>query len=217
METSQLLAIRPLKDWRCSQCDGTGDLLVMEPPGPVCLACADLDHLAFLPSGDAALSRRARHASGLSVVVVRFSRTRKRYERLGILVEQQAVDLAEAECLGDADVRARRRVRERERREREDVDLRAALSGEIGRLFPGCPSGRAAAIAAHAGTRGSGRVLRTAAGRSLDAEAITLAVVASVRHEDTPYDKLLMAGMPRVEARERVRPVVERVLESWRR
>ena len=28
--------------------------------GALCLACADLDHLAFLPTGDAALTRRAR-------------------------------------------------------------------------------------------------------------------------------------------------------------
>jgi hypothetical protein len=44
----------------------------------------------FLPAGDAALSRRARKASTLSAVVVRFSRPRKRYERQGILVEPKA-------------------------------------------------------------------------------------------------------------------------------
>jgi len=43
-----------------------------------------------LPSGDAALTRRAKRASGLSVVVVRFSRARRRYERQGILVEEEA-------------------------------------------------------------------------------------------------------------------------------
>jgi hypothetical protein len=42
------------------------------------------------------------------------------------------------------------------------------------------------------------------------------AVVASVRHEDTDYDALLMAGVPRDEARARVRAAVDAVLERWR-
>ncbi len=37
------------------------------------MACDDMDHLVFLTSGDAALTRRARAASGLSAIVVRFS------------------------------------------------------------------------------------------------------------------------------------------------
>ncbi len=75
---------------------------------------------------------------------------------------------------------------------------------------------RALAIARHAGTRRSGRVGRTAAGRALDERAITLAVVASIRHLDTAYDDLLMAGVDRSDARERVRDDVELMLEEWR-
>jgi hypothetical protein len=90
------------------------------------------------------------------------------------------------------------------------------FAARIARLFPGCPPQRAAAIAAHAGLRGSGRVGRSAAGRALDHDAVTLAVVASIRHEDTEYDALLMAGMTRAEARERVRSAVDDVLEAWR-
>jgi hypothetical protein len=56
---------------------------------------------------------------------------------------------------------------------------------------------------------------RSAAGRSLDEEAITLAVVASARHEDTNYDSLLMSGVAREDARDRVRPAVDRVLAAW--
>jgi len=33
---------------------------MMEAAGPVCLACAELDHLVFLGAGDAALTRRAK-------------------------------------------------------------------------------------------------------------------------------------------------------------
>jgi hypothetical protein len=48
------------------------------------------------------------------------------------------------------------------------------------------------------------------------AEAAASAVVASVRYEDTDYDALLMAGVPRDEARARVRAAVDTVLDRWR-
>jgi hypothetical protein len=56
---------------------------------------------------------------------------------------------------------------------------------------------------------------RSAAGRSLDEKALTLAVAASVRHEDTGYDSLLMSGIARDEARDRVRSTVDCVLAVW--
>jgi hypothetical protein len=211
-----LVVISPIRDWACAECSGSGDLLMMDDAGPLCLACADMNHLVFLPSGDAALTRRAKRASRLSAVVVRFSRARRRYERQGILVEESALERAEAECLQDEDARARRRSRDETRRAAEDRRFQAELTREIKRLFPGCPADRAEAIARHAGMRRSGRVGRTAAARALDPEAITLAVVASVRHEDTRYDELLMSGMERAEARDRVWLDVERVLDTWR-
>jgi hypothetical protein len=211
-----LVVIEPLGDWTCTGCGGTGSYLFMEGPGPLCLGCADLDHLGFLPAGNAALSRRAKQASRLSAVVVRFSRARKRYERQGILVEEAALERAEAQCLDDEEVRARRRGRDQQRRATQDLAFQARLAEAVVALFPGCPTERAAAIARHAGTRGSGRVGRTAAGRALDEEAIMLAVVASVRHQDTGYDELLMAGVPRADARERVRPDIDRALAAWR-
>lgn len=212
-----LVVIAPLNDWTCTACGGTGDLLIMDVPGPLCLACADLDHLVFLGAGDAALTRRTKRASRLSAVVVRFSRARRRYERQGILVQEEALERAEQECLQDEEARARRRAREAEHREREDADLRERFAAGIVRLFPGCPRPRAEAIARHAAARGSGRVGRSAAGRALDPAAVELAVLASVRHEDTAYDDLLMRGVERADARERVRGEVERVLERWRR
>ena len=212
-----LIAILPLKAWTCAGCAGTGDFLIMEDAGPLCLSCTDMDHLIFIPSGDAALTRRTRQASSLSAVVVRWSRSRKRYERQGILAEEPALAQAEEQCLADEEARLRRRERDRERRVGEDVKFQSRMAGEIVRLFPGCPGDRAAAIARHAGLRGSGRVGRSAAGRALDEEAITLAVVASVRHEDTSYDSLLMSGVPRAAAREQVRAAIDRVLADWAR
>jgi hypothetical protein len=212
-----LVVISPVRDWTCTGCGAeNAGFLVMEDAGPLCLDCADLDALVFLPAGDAALTHRAKKASGLSAVVVRWSRSRRRYERQGILVEEEALRAAEESCLADEDVRRRQRERDRERRERQDVELAARMAEEISRLFPGCPPKRAEAIAAHTAMRGSGRVGRSAAGRALDERALVSAVVASVRHEDTDYDELLMAGVPRDEARLRVRAAVDEVLDRWR-
>ena len=211
-----IVVIQPVRAWSCADCGGTGDLLRMQDAGPFCLHCSDLDHLVFLPSGSAALTKRAVKASSLSAVVVRWSRSRRRYERQGVLVEESALALAEQQCLSDADARALRRERDTVRRAAIDAEFRVRLAAEIGRLFPACPARRATAIAEHTGERGSGRVGRSAAGRALDEEAIVRAVVASVRHEDTDYDALLMAGLSRDAARDQVRPAIDRVLEVWR-
>lgn len=211
-----LVVVQALGEWTCTECSGTGDLLLMEDAGPLCMRCSDLDHLVFLPSGDPALTRRARAASGLATVVVRFSRSRGRYERRGLLVEEEALERAEEACLADDEARRRRGIREAERRAAQDESFQEALAGEIIRLFPGCPPERATSIARHAGARGSGRVGRTAAGRALDERAVTLAVAAAVRHADTDYDELLMAGVPRPEARDQVHLDVQAVLDAWR-
>jgi hypothetical protein len=87
-----LVVIQPLNDaWQCHRCGGTGNLLVMENAGPACLRCVGLDDLEFLPAGDALLTRRVKAKSERSAVVMRFSRSRKRYERQGLLVEPQAL------------------------------------------------------------------------------------------------------------------------------
>ncbi|HEU5002297.1 MAG TPA: DUF2293 domain-containing protein [Actinomycetota bacterium] len=213
-----LVVISALKDWDCAECGSehfAGNLLTMEDPGPICMECADLGHLSFLPAGDTALTRRAKKASGLSAVVVRWSRSRKRYERQGILVEDSALDQAEESCLADEDLRRRRREREAERRAAGDATFQDNFAARIRELLPGCPPDRAAAIADHAALRGSGRVGRSAAGRALDPEPVLLAVAAAVRHEDTDYDRLLMQGMGRADARAQIRPAVEEILRRW--
>lgn len=211
-----LLVFQPLKRRHCAECRrGPLPLLVLEDGVPRCLDCADLGHLVFLPSGDTALTRRSREESVLSAVVVRFNRRKSRYERQGVLVEEAALARAEQRCLADAEARRRRRVRDARRRSAQDARFTQAFAAEIRRLFPGCPADRARAIAAHAAERGSGRVGRSAAGRALTEGAVTSAVVASVRHLDTPYDRLLMSGVPRHEARRRIAAVVETVVRGW--
>ncbi|MGW0839955.1 DUF2293 domain-containing protein [Streptomyces sp. NPDC002787] len=212
-----LVVVQALRKKHCAECrSGPVALLVLEEGAPRCLDCADLGHLVFLPRGDTALTRRAREESSLSAVVVRFNRRRSRHERQGVLVEETALARAEERCLADAEARRRRRVRDARRRAAEDVRFTDAFATEIRRLFPGCPDERAREIAAHASVRGSGRVGRSAAGRALSEMAVTSAVIASVRHVDTPYDQLLMSGVPRHQARRRIAGVVETTLREWR-
>jgi hypothetical protein len=94
----ELVVIQPLNtEWTCHRCRGTGGLLIMEQPGPACLRCAGLDDLEFLAAGDQLLTRRVKAKSARRAVVVRFSRTRRRYERQGLLVEPQALREAQRE------------------------------------------------------------------------------------------------------------------------
>jgi hypothetical protein len=174
-----------------------------------------LDHLLFLPAGDAALTRRSRKYSTLSAVVLRWSRARKRYERQGLLVEEEALERAEAECLADQDVRERRRERAAERRAELDREYVEQFGQRVRERYPGCPPGREVTIAEHACLKYSGRVGRSAAARSFDEEAIRLAVMAHIRHRETTYDTLLASGCERWEARTRVQEAVAEVLENW--
>jgi hypothetical protein len=217
--SKDLVVFSILRDAKCAECGEElwkGSLLSMEGGRPLCLRCADLDYLVYLPRGDAALTRRAKKYSALSAVVVRFSRARGHYERQGILVEESALQKAEQECLEDAAQRAARREREEVRRTEQDRDLAARAADAIRELFPGCPRGEAAAIATRTTARGSGRVGRTAAGKALDEGALTAATIAAIRHNHTRYDGLLMSGCSRADARNAVRDAVDRVLDRWR-
>ena len=217
--SKDLVVFEILRDSKCIDCGeviSKGDFLFLEREKALCLRCADLDHLEYLPRGDAALTRRAKKHSGLSAVVVRFSRSRGRYERQGVLVEVSALECAEEECQADAQQRAERCGRDDVRRREQDRDLVERMTRAIRELFPGCPLEEARAIAAHTAVRGSGRVGRTSAGRALEPEALTAAVVAAIRHNHTRYDQLLMRGWDRNDARGTVRDAIDRVIESWR-
>jgi hypothetical protein len=214
----ELLVFSTLRASKCNECQKElwkGSFLTLENGAALCLDCADLGHLIFLPSGDAALTRRAGKYSALRTVVVRFSRSRGRYERQGLLVEPAALERAEEECLADEELRVRRRERDAERRELEDASLVERMTERILVLYPGCTAKEARAIAEHTAVRGSGRVGRSEAGRALEDEAVRLAVTAAVRHRHTRYDELLMKGVDRLDAREMVRSKIWEVVESW--
>lgn len=203
----------------CSECGenlGCGAWITLAgEKGALCLSCADLDHLVFLPSEDAALTRRARKYSTLAAVVIRWARARKRYERQGLLVEVQALEQAEKDCLADSEVRERRRAREAIRRDNLDRDYLNRFAMRVCELFPGCPSGRHAVIAEHACLKHSGRIGRSAWAKRFDEGAVRQAVVAHIRHVETPYHELLMMGHDRREARNIVADKVDRIMAQW--
>lgn len=218
-QTADLKVFISTQDSSCDECgENLGPrawITLIKDKGALCLACADLDHLIFLPSGDAALTRRARKHSTLAAVVLKWSRARKRYERQGLLVEAQALEQAERECLADSEARARQREREAARRVELDRQYVKRFAMRVRELFPRCPSGREVAIAEHACFRYSGRVGRSAAAKSLDENTVRLAIIAHIRHVETQYDALLARGYERWDARAQVEDEVLRVLTKW--
>ena len=218
-DEKEIVVFRVRRDTTCSECDteiGRGSMVRLQDEKALCLECADLDSLEFLSRGDAAITRRSTRHSKLWAVVVEWSRTRKRYERQGILAEPEAIDQAYAECEADAELRERRRAREAERREWLDQDYVARFALAISNQFPAIPAGVETQIAEHACLKHSGRVGRSAAAKEFSADAIFLAVQAHVRHRHTDYDKLLFQYDNRSLAREQVRNKVDLVLEQWR-
>jgi len=208
---------------RDSTCDDCGEKLgrkawitLQEGKGALCLVCADLDHLIFLPSGDTALTRRARKYSTLIAIVLKWSHTRKRYERQGLLVEEQALNQAEQECLADSEVRGRRRERAAEKRAYIDEQYVQVFAEKVRKLFPGSPLGREKIIAEHACLKYSGRIGRTESAKKLDEEAIQLAVIAHIRHTETKYDEFLSKGYERRDARGQVKEMVHKILMEWK-
>jgi hypothetical protein len=204
----------------CDDCNASierGELIAFtDARETLCLSCADLDHLIYLPAGNAALTRRSKKHSKLSAIVYRWNKSRKRNERQGILVEENALKRAEQECLADEEVRIQRRVRDAKRRERQDRAYIEMFIDAILDQYPGCPSHTAKSIAQHACLKHSGRVGRSAAAKKLDDSAVRLAVTAHVRHAETNYDELLMDGWGRFDARDMVKDRLNSVLSKWR-
>jgi len=114
----------------------------------------------YLHRGDTALTRRATKHSKLRAVVVEWSRTRKRYERQVILVEEAALELAEEERITDADIgRSAAKALSPKAVQLAVSELPTGASGHLSRagrpplhsgirsrreravLYPGCPAG----------------------------------------------------------------------------
>ena len=203
----------------CAACGGQvfkGQIILLHrEAGLRCAACGGLDDLVFLPSGDAALTRRALVLSERSAIVVKFSRARKRHERQGVLVEPAALERAEAECADDAGRRDADRARRRIKDETGEREYVVRFARRVRELFSGCPAADAEAIARHPCAKYSGRVGRSAAAKALEPEAIRLAIRAHIRHRYTAYDDLLAQGREPFEARSLVPDQIDEIASRW--
>jgi hypothetical protein len=93
----ELVVLIITQDGQCSRCQkalGRSSFLYREGDQSLCLGCAGLDELIFLPSGNARLTRQVKSECTRYFVVLKFSRARKRYERQGLLVEEQGLEKA---------------------------------------------------------------------------------------------------------------------------
>lgn len=218
-EDDKILAFILTADSSCSKCGAKLEhkdfITLKEDKGVLCMKCAGFDHLLFLPSGNPALTRRAQKNSKLSAVVLQWNRSRRRYERQGVLVEEGAVAKAEQECLADNDDREKRKIRETAKRAVLDREYIGLFTKKIKEMFPSCPSGREIEIAEHACQKYSGRVGRSAMAKELETKAVRLAVIAHIRHAETKYDDLFLSGRTKKTARAEIGEHLDKVLKKW--
>lgn len=189
----------------------------VSPTKVSCVACAGLQGMEILPSGDVAMTRRTQSLSARVAVVIEWSARSKRWERRGTLAEPSAIAEARRLCAVDAGERERARELAAGRREIEQREYVAAFRSAVIRMFPGCPRAEAADIAAHACEKHSGRVGRTAAAKDLDDEMVRLAVIAHVRHLHTEYDRTIDRTRDKRGSRAAIRPDLQAVLAAWQR
>ena len=204
----------------CSECGNTlgkGSWITLNKKEVYCLVCSDLEHLVYLPSGNAALTRRSKKKSKMYAVVLQWSRARKRVERQGLLVEKKALENAEKECLADHEIRKKKNERRRESEQAFDEKYIRHFAVELQNIYPNCPRNTAEKISNHACQKYSKRVGRTANAKNFDPGVLTLAAIAHIRHVETNYDSLLMEDWDRREAREKVRTDIDAILNFWRR
>lgn len=97
-----LVAFMIITPTQCSSCKKElfkGSIIYIEEKQPLCLPCAGFGDLVFLASGAAKLTRAAKKYTACFLVVVQFSRARKRYERQGLLIQNDALQKAKDELV----------------------------------------------------------------------------------------------------------------------
>ena len=131
-------------------------------------------------------------------------------------MEEDAILKAEKECFDDSEQRERKKQRATIKRQELDNHFVKQFVMKIRELFPNCPLGREQIISQHACLKYSGRIGRTKAAKDFSNEAITLAVIAHIRHIETNYDELVGKGYDRYDARNLVESEVNSILSQWK-
>ncbi len=221
-EPALALFISRRKSVTCTECsvdvkEGEKLLAFDEKKKGLCEICADVGNLTLLPPGDVAMTRRSKKFSERTVVVQKWNNRRKRYERLGQLVEPLAITLARNECAEDKEKRELKQKKAAIKRVEEEKIYRLIFAKAIRLLFPSMPTMREVEVANHACEKYSGRVGRTASAKEFDEDMITRAVVAHIRHKETDYDDRFGKGKRKKEIRSDVRDDIQQVLRKWRK
>lgn len=187
-----------------------------EKANGLCFDCSPFKGFAFLPAGDAAMTRRSKKNSALCGAVIEWNQRRKRFERLGQYVEARAIAVARQECLADEGKRAQTNQKASEKREEQNQIYIQNFAKAIRKRYPNCPKDRETAIAVHACAKHSRRVGRTSDAKAFDEKMIDLAVIAHVRHAETNYDDQFGKGKKKREIRQDLKAVIERIVAKWR-
>lgn len=181
-----------------------------------CFSCSPFKNLTFLPSGDAAMTRRSKKHSSHCGILQEWNQRRKRYERRGQYVQKEAIILAKEECESDKWEREEKNKKAAVKREIDDKAYIQSFALAIKKAYPKCPSNREYEIAAHACEKHSRRVGRTALAKEFNIEMIDLAVIAHIRHLETDYDTQFGKGKTKKTIRSEVKKDIEKVLARWR-
>ena len=200
----------------CKEVMEVGDFIVRKSEGYLtCLKCAGLEHLVFLPAGDACVTRRAKKYSGSWEEVVRFNRRHKRNERQGILVEKEALEKAQKSCREDQAERDKKKEKATQKRLVQDFQHLENFTAAIRENYPSCPDEDVREIAERACEKYSRRVGRSRMAKEGSDYAVSLAVRAHIRHNYTDYDSLCGPGSDRRLAREIVKGRVNDIEFEW--
>lgn len=182
-----------------------------------CYPCSPFTACVLLPSGDAAMTRRSKKHSSLCGVVQQWNVRRKRFERIGQLVQPQAIEKAKLECQQDATERLEKNKKAAQKRAIEDKAYIEVFAQAIRHYYPNCPTQREYDIAKHACEKYSGRVGRTSKAKQFDRTMIDLAVEAHIRHTETNYDNEFGKGKRKKEIRSEVKEHIVAIMKQWKR
>lgn len=207
-----------LKCQKCLKTIKKGEAFVAESEKHkgICFNCSEFRYLTLLKPGDAAMTRRSKKHAEKCAVLYQWNQRRKRFERLGQYVDQNAIELARAECEGDKNDRAKKNETAAIKRAEQDKIYIATFAESIRGRYAKMPLKREFEIAKHACEKHSGRVGRTANAKNFDIEMIDLAVEAHIRHKETNYENEFGKGLIKKEIRTKVKLDINNIKRKWR-
>ncbi|KAF2111321.1 hypothetical protein BDV96DRAFT_582878 [Lophiotrema nucula] len=159
---------------------------------------------AFLPKGNRYKTlhcRRLTHEAGKTLYIVEDRNT-----TLGLRVPKSIFFQVQSDAKDTLSTR-------RAAVEQRDAALIRKAELELNTLFPKIPSAERKVVLRQAFQKYSKRVGRS--GQTPMPRKVQLAVIAHVRHKHTDYDRLLMKGMDRDDARRAIVGPMQEVLRAW--